>query len=222
MGRGCPAVLACARMPLVSVESREHPRARARIKVAYHFGGSTGVGRSGDISEGGLFLECERPAQVGARVYLRLYLPGTAGQEPLKVIGTVTRSVNRPQVAGARGARPTGMGIRFEVAYSRTRDVLADFVGNLLEHAGADAPPEVELLEEDVEASLSTWVARFPQPPGTPRAQTLSAAEVERVFAFQVDSEADEPGQEGATLLRVVVLLAVLGAVLWAVLKYLV
>jgi Tfp pilus assembly protein PilZ len=200
-------------MPLVSVESREHPRARARIQVAYHHGATTGIGLSGDISEGGLFLECDRPAQVGARVYLRLHLPGTTRREPLKVIGTVTRSVDRPGVAGARGSRAPGMGIRFEVAYSRTREVLNDFVSNLLEHEGTDAPPEVELLAEEMETTPQTWVARFPTPPGSPRAKTLSAAEVERVFAFHVDPEPDEDDSAATKWLFVVALVvAALGA----------
>ena len=211
--RSCRPCYREARMARVSVESREHPRARARITVAYHHGATTGIGQSGDISEGGLFLECDHPAQVGARVYLRLHLPGTTRGEPLKVIGTVTRSVDRPQVAGARGKRSPGMGIRFEVAYSRTRDMLNDFVSNLLLHAGTDAPPEVELLAEELETTPQTWVARFPIPPGSPRAKTLSAAEVERVFAFQVDSETDEEGAPLLLWLLVAVLVvAALGA----------
>lgn len=103
-------------------EARAHRRARARVRVEYHFGGTIGVGFTNDISEGGLFLHCEEIAPPGTRVYMELYLPGRRHPEALKIIGMVKRASDR-----------AGMGIRFEVAYARTRQLLHDFMHDLLD-----------------------------------------------------------------------------------------
>src|SRR5688572_4092739 len=106
----------------VGPDSREHPRARARIRVEYQFGTTTGVGYTTNISEGGMFLSCGDAAHspslvavdaatVGARIYLRVHLPGSRAGDALKIIGSVTR-VERADGAEAEA----GMGICFEVA----------------------------------------------------------------------------------------------------------
>ncbi len=217
-------MLAFTIMALVSLEAREHPRARARIKVAYHFGGTTGVGRSGDISEGGIFVQCDHPARVGTRVYLRLLLPGCEPPDALKIIGTVTRSLEPIHSASREGEQVPGMGVHFEVAYSRTRSSLHDFVHNLLAHAEADAPPEVELLEESMAMAPATYVARFPTPAGYRRAKTLSGAEVEQAFAFQADVAAPaKPSQTSAlaTVVKALLAITVVALLIWAAIRLL-
>lgn len=82
-----------------------------------------GVGHTNDISEGGLFLHCDDVAEPGTRIYMELYLPGRRNPEALKIIGMVKRT-----------RQDTGMGIHFEVAYARTRQLLQDFMQDLLDH----------------------------------------------------------------------------------------
>ncbi len=111
----------------MSIEARQHPRARAKIRVEYHFGSTTGIGYTNDVSTGGLFLETDLVAPEGARIYLSLYVPGSAASRPLKMIGSVRRQ-NDARAASA----PAGMGIRFEVAYTHAREALGGFVGEAL------------------------------------------------------------------------------------------
>ena len=151
-------------------DAREHPRARARIRVEYHFGSTTGLGHTSDISEGGMFLECDRAAQQGTRVYLRIHLPGSRAGDPLKIIGSVTRA--------DRSKERQGMGIHFEVAYSRTRETLADFVHGLLLHPTTDA---IRVLDGATEDRPSYGVQLVAQ---GDRQKMLSATEVESAFAF--------------------------------------
>ena len=82
-------------MAAAQEDARAHPRARARVKVDYHFGDTTGEGHTVDVSEGGIFLAAENIAPVGTRVYLRIHLEleGTRyEEEPLKIIGVVARA----------------------------------------------------------------------------------------------------------------------------------
>jgi uncharacterized protein (TIGR02266 family) len=130
--RGAPQPRYDGAMP--GTEARQHPRARTRVKVEYHFGASTGVGYTNDVSEGGMFLACRETAARGTRVYLRMHLPSAAAGEPLKIIGLVTR------VVAATDTGPAGMGIHFEVAYARTREALADFLEALLALDANGAP----------------------------------------------------------------------------------
>jgi len=111
----------------VSIEARQHPRARAKIRVEFHFGATTGVGTTNDVSEGGLFLETDTIAPEGSRIYLRLHVPGGSATEPLRMIGVVRR-----QRESLTGQEPHGMGIRFEVAYARARESLGGFIEEAL------------------------------------------------------------------------------------------
>ena len=152
-------------------EARAHPRARAHIKVEYHFGGTTGVGHSHDISEGGIFLFCDRVARPGTRVYLRLHLPGSRAGDPLKIIGLVKRAVDPFRVGSDQGT-PSGMGVEFEVAYARTREQLADFVETLLSAGQQDPPPAIQEIGGAYGARLGGSEA------------LLDHAGVERAFSF--------------------------------------
>lgn len=197
-------------------DAREHPRARARIRVEYHFGSTTGSGYTTDISEGGLFLACDRTAQQGTRVYLRIHLPGSRAGDPLKIIGAVTRADRSLRALAEEPESQRGMGIHFEVAYSRTREALSDFIqGLLLQPAGAATL--IQVLEGASETSPAFGVrlgldSRDPM---------LSATEVESAFAFDTSQrERVEAPQTSATLFRVVVALvvvalAICAAMLW-------
>jgi hypothetical protein len=183
-------------------EAREHPRAMARVKVEYHFGTTTNLGHTSDLSEGGMFLACRDVAPPGTRVYLRLFMPGSHAGEPLKIIGFVTRAVN---------AGETGMGIHFEVAYARTREQLADFLANL--RAAAAPPAPIKALSGGEARGFS---ARFPDPPhlGYQRLPSLRPPEVDRVFAFDAPDAPQITWNRIASLvLKLVVVAALVGAV---------
>ncbi len=111
------------------VEARKHARATAKIRVDYHYKNTIGVGHTTDISEGGLFLHCEPVPAVGTRIYLKICVPDEP--EPLKVIGRVMRVVER-------GPRESGAGVHFEVAYSRIRGSLGEFMDALLADEGGE------------------------------------------------------------------------------------
>jgi type IV pilus assembly protein PilZ len=157
-------------------DSREHPRARARLKVDYHFASTTGSGFTRDISEGGLFIKTRDFAQRGVRIYMRLHLPGSAaGGDPLKIIGIVARRTpGRPE-------QPAGIGVHFEVAYAKTKGQLHDFVQNLLQFADHD---DIEPVDDDDDGELG-YRLRFapPSQPINPLGH-MSTDEIKKVFEF--------------------------------------
>ena len=180
----------------------------ARVKVEYHFGSTTGVGHSNNISEGGIFLVCDRVAGAGTRVYLRLHLPGSLQGDPLKIIGIVIRSTKPVSQGGLGGDQESGMGIHFEVAYARTREALSDFIETILIE-GAAPPSSIHPVsgatEEDPEYAM-----RFPSVRG-PAPESMSADEVQQAFAFA----SDEPGINwkgiSSFVIKLLVLLAIVG-----------
>jgi len=192
-------------------ESRAHPRAKAHIKVEYHFGTTTGIGHSDDISEGGLLLSCDHPAEPGTRVYLRLHLPGSQSADPLKLIGVVTRSMPRTGMEDA-DAGPA-MAVAFQVAYSRTREQLHGFMEMLFEGEGA----LVDRLD-DGEAPAA-FVARFPELDGHERAQTLPPRELDAAFSFDTGPAEPERSRWSAIGGRIALVVVVLGLVVLAVVQ---
>jgi hypothetical protein len=225
-------------------DARVHRRARARVQVDYHYGTTTASGYSSDISEGGMFLECEEVAAVGMRVYLRLHLPGRRLDEPLKIVGIVTRCVDADHV-GAAGSK-TGMGLHFEVAYAKTREQLSEFMDGLLLGGADDAPritPADIRLVQGAAKGGRTFLARFPEPdvrtrpPSYKRLDTLRPTEVARIFAFETD-QSDDAAQGttgdttpdtttderwnriGVLALKLVLLVAIVGAIVAAMLFY--
>jgi hypothetical protein len=154
-------------------DAREHPRASAKIRVEYQFGSTSGVGHTIDVSEGGLFLSCSDIAEAGTRIYLRLYLPGSGADNPLKIIGEV------------RHSETSGMGIHFEVAYSRTREALARFLHNVFVQSAA---LDIEPLA-GTSAATPGYGVRFANSRRNPM---LSVEEVSQAFSF------DSPPNEGA------------------------
>ncbi len=179
----------------------------ARVKVEYHFGSTTGVGHSNNISEGGIFLACDRVAPPGTRVYLRLHLPGSMAGDPLKIIGIVVRSA-QPASQPADHDEDSGMGIHFEVAYARTREALADFIEALLIEGAsprASIHPVSGATEEDPEYAM-----RFPSVRG-PAPQSMSADEVERAFAFSTDKPTVNWKGISSVIVKLLVVAAIIG-----------
>lgn len=163
---------------------REHPRAPARIKVEYNFGSTTGVGYTSDISEGGLFVCCHRMAQPGVRIYLRLHLPGSMSGEPLKIIGSVKRARGSSAAWPGCADDSEGMGIHFEVAYSRTREALSDFIQNLLLQ-GVPGPDRIRAVPG---SSSDQPLYGVQLAPGEAPPQAMSATELDAAFAFVTHS----------------------------------
>ena len=112
--------------PPGEAQARRHRRAHARVVVEYHWGNRTGTGTTGDVSEGGMFVATDEVAPAGTRIYLRLRLPERLGGESVQLIGMVKRAV----LSDEEGHQ--GMGIHFEVATTRAREQLRDFVRTLL------------------------------------------------------------------------------------------
>jgi hypothetical protein len=190
-------------------ESRAHPRAQAQIKVEYHHGTTTGVGYTDNISEGGIYLMCDHPASPGTRVYLRLHLPGSDTGDPVKLIGVATRSTYQEGVHDPDTS--PGMAISFEVAYSRTKEQLHDFMAMIFDEASAGGT----VARLDDEEAPSAYVARFPEVDGQARARTIPPRELDAAFSFTSPPSETEPPPEapddGATLrIAVVVVAAVL------------
>lgn len=140
----------------MAAEARQHLRARATVPVEFHFAGTTGMGSTSDLSEGGLFVETETLASEGTRIYLRVHVPGREDDAPLDLIGIVRRR------SDGAGGQVRGMGIRFEVAYARARESLGGFIVDAL------ADPE------RVRDSLAVRASHLPDDAGAPPADATS------------------------------------------------
>ncbi|MBM4373899.1 MAG: PilZ domain-containing protein [Deltaproteobacteria bacterium] len=144
----------------MTADARLHPRAQASIQVEFQFGGTSGVGTTNDVSEGGIFLETDVVAETGSRIYLRLYLPSDESVAALEIVGIVRRS------SSGDGAAPGGMGIRFEIAHAKTRGALGEFIGAITLDPAAPResalPPRPRLPsnaeERASESSGGLWV----------------------------------------------------------------
>jgi hypothetical protein len=191
-----------------TAEARVHPRTKARIRVEYHFGSTAGVGSTNDISEGGIWLDTKNTAEPGTRIYLRVYLPGSMSGEALQIIGMVKRSE-------ALNPDAKGMGIHFEVAYSKTRALLSDFMHTMLLHSQPPPP-----MGDDGEPALHSH--RFPALEGHEHAETMSPAEVRNAFAFATPIE--EPtvawGAIGGFTVRLLIVLVTLSIIAYFVMMY--
>ena len=103
-------------MPRVSVETSqclalEAERRRSRrtqliIRVDYSTVDELFQEFTGDINEGGMFIETDTPRDPGTEVLLRFSLPGS--DRIIETIGTVVR------ISGGSDDSPRGMGIEFE------------------------------------------------------------------------------------------------------------
>ncbi|MFZ5468683.1 MAG: response regulator [Myxococcota bacterium] len=105
-------------MPPDAAEKRQHPRVPFIVRVDYpdhrRFADATE-----NLSEGGLFIQTERPFEIGQKVPLVLSFPGLL--DPIEIVGRVTWL--RP----ARGGVTAGIGVSVEREQDRKR--LEDLVG---------------------------------------------------------------------------------------------
>jgi hypothetical protein len=92
-------------------ERRQRARTRQELNVSYRMVGESSVDLTRDISEGGLFLDCERPLPLGTR--LELFLPDPDDPDAtIRVEAVVVRVV----WGGRRGGRPVAPGMAVEFA----------------------------------------------------------------------------------------------------------
>jgi uncharacterized protein (TIGR02266 family) len=87
-------------------ERRRSSRAELIVRVDYSTVDELFQEFTGDINEGGLFIETETPRDPGTEVLLRFSLPGS--DQIIETIGTVVR------ISNGAGETPRGMGIEFE------------------------------------------------------------------------------------------------------------
>jgi hypothetical protein len=194
----------------VGPDSREHPRARARIRVEYQFGTTTGIGYTTNISEGGMFLSCGDAAHpsyppVGARIYLRVHLPGSRAGDALKIIGSVTRA-ERPDGSGGEA----GLGICFEVAYARTREALSTFVHDLVSHPSVPIEPL-----RGASGAARAYGARLAGQPS----DMLSVSELNAAFAFEV-RDAVLPRSPTSVAVRLFAVLVLVALAIYLLLRF--
>lgn len=103
--------------PTRAAERRSSARVALDVEVTLSSDSQFFAGLSGDVSEGGLFVQTYRPYAVGCRVMISFSLP--AGE--IRAPGTV-RWV-RPAADGA----PPGLGIAFESLTSAERACIEAF-----------------------------------------------------------------------------------------------
>ena len=90
----------------MEAERRRSHRAELIVRVDYSTVDELFQEFTGDINEGGLFIETETPRDPGTEVLLRFSLPGS--DQTIETIGTVVR------ISNGAGETPRGMGIEFE------------------------------------------------------------------------------------------------------------
>ncbi len=90
----------------MGAERRRSHRAELIVRVDYSTVDELFQEFTGDINEGGLFLETETPRDPGTEVLLRFSLPGS--DQIIETIGTVVR------ISDGTDGGPRGMGIEFE------------------------------------------------------------------------------------------------------------
>ncbi len=110
--------------PASDSERRILKRVPAELKVEYKYDSTVSQGLTGDISEGGIFLQSDKPAMVGSKIYLRLQVKN--GTPPIKIIGNVRRTVE----PGETG-KP-GMGIKFDIIYADDVTQMKNFINEYL------------------------------------------------------------------------------------------
>lgn len=100
-------------------EHREFPRAPIGVAVRYWEWGTARQAEGVELSANGLFLKTTQVLPEGARVTVRLELPGQRG---MTVLGEVVRTVKGGLLAVA------GMGVRFVDLSPSQRELISDFV----------------------------------------------------------------------------------------------
>ncbi|MBI4699903.1 MAG: hypothetical protein HY744_01845 [Deltaproteobacteria bacterium] len=132
----------------------------------------------------------------------------------------VTRAIQARPLAGgqpaAPDALPPGMGIRFEVAYARTREALARFVSDTL-GVPSRGTRSIEAVAGEEEGQAG-YVVRFGEAAaGEQPDAPLTAADVGRAFAFRAQIDWGRILSLGWKIgLVALVLLAIVLALIWS------
>src|SRR5688572_25461880 len=85
---------------------RRDPRLPISLRVQYRTQGAFLVAYSVNLSKGGIFLETQRPLEIGARVSLAFQVPGLGALEVEGIVAWVR--------VGSADGLPDGMGVQFE------------------------------------------------------------------------------------------------------------
>jgi uncharacterized protein (TIGR02266 family) len=101
-------------------DRRRSGRASLTVRIDYSTVDEMFAEFTRDISEGGLFIETEKPHPAGTEVSMQFHLPGS--DEILQTVGRVARVSN-----GASGSTP-GMGIEFDELTAEDRRKIDEIV----------------------------------------------------------------------------------------------
>jgi type IV pilus assembly protein PilZ len=104
-------------------DRRRTERTRLLVRVEYATVDEMFSEFTQDINEGGLFIETEKPQDVGSEVSLRFNLPGSS--DALQTTGRVV------WVRSAGGNSPPGMGIEFDELTQEDRDRINEMIRSL-------------------------------------------------------------------------------------------
>jgi type IV pilus assembly protein PilZ len=116
-------------------ERRKQPRVFVRALVDYESPGTFLYDYSKDLSEGGIFLETERPLPTGTPVTLRFTLPDI--DRVFEVKGKVAWINETKPKGGAKAPKfQVGMGVQFEEMEEEDRKTIRDYVTKLLKRSG--------------------------------------------------------------------------------------
>jgi len=112
-----------------SEERRRSERAGLTVRVDYSTIDELFSEFTRDINEGGLFIETEKPQEMGTEVSMLFNLPGT--EEPVRTVGRVVR------ISNGEGGSTAGMGIEFDelTAHDRTK------INSIIRHLRTAPPP---------------------------------------------------------------------------------
>ncbi len=105
------------------IDRRKTPRADLIVRVDYQSVDELFSDFARNINEGGLFVETDRPHEVGTSVQLQFQIPGS--DDPIQVTGLVVR------VSAGNAEEPPGMGIEFENLDSQARQHINELVRKL-------------------------------------------------------------------------------------------
>jgi len=112
------------------VERREAVRIPLVVKVSLHDSDEAHYYFSKDISSGGMFLETKEAFPVGSNVALDFSLPINGKQHQMKISGEIVREViNNSTIP--EGQIP-GMGVRFMLLSQNSRNLLDQFIDEIL------------------------------------------------------------------------------------------
>jgi len=112
---------------------RQHLRARMSLRVIVSDGERESEMRSATMSEGGMYLCTDNPAEIGSRLGIKLFLPGF--RSPISLSSEVIYSMKKdgPDIAA-------GMGVKFIGADENTITLLRHYVESFLSDFLPESP----------------------------------------------------------------------------------